>query len=66
MDNPNLTSDDLRILKALSRGRPVDSVARELRLSERTVRRRVRRICDAVGAATPIEAVVWAVRRGRI
>jgi DNA-binding NarL/FixJ family response regulator len=45
---------------------PVDIVARRLELSDRTVRRRMRSICDRLGLATPIQAVVWAVRRGLV
>ena len=45
-------------------GLPVDSVARRLDLSERTVRRRTRAACDRLGFGTAVEAIVWAARRG--
>jgi DNA-binding NarL/FixJ family response regulator len=34
--------------------------------SERTVRRRVRAICDRLGFTSSIQAVVWAARRGLV
>ena len=40
----------------------LNAIARELGVSERTLRRRVRLICDRLGVKTPIEAVVWAAR----
>jgi DNA-binding NarL/FixJ family response regulator len=39
-------------------------VARRLAISERTVRRRVRSLCDRIGVANTVQAVVWAVRSG--
>ncbi|WP_456695892.1 LuxR C-terminal-related transcriptional regulator [Aeromicrobium sp. P5_D10] len=65
-DDGNLSADDLAILRPLSQGLTTDAIARELNISERTLRRRVRAICDQVGVNTPIEAVVWAVRKRRI
>ena len=58
----SLSDDDLAVLRPLSRGLTTDAIARELGVSERTLRRRVRLICDRIGVKTPIEAVVWAVR----
>ena len=60
-----LSPDDLAVLRLLSKGLTTDSIARELGMSERTLRRRGRLICDRIGVRTPIEAVVWAVR-GRL
>jgi DNA-binding NarL/FixJ family response regulator len=57
-----VSDDDLALLALLARGLPLDAVARRLVMSERTVRRRTRAICDRLGVATPIEAVVWAAR----
>ena len=59
-----LKPDDVTLLGLLARGLPLDVVARRLRTSQRTVRRRTRDICDRLGVGTPIEAVVWAARRG--
>ncbi|MEV0393348.1 helix-turn-helix transcriptional regulator [Polymorphospora rubra] len=61
-----LTDDELAILALLADGRLTASVAVELHLSERSVRHRVRVICERLDVGTPIEAVVWAVRRGLV
>jgi DNA-binding NarL/FixJ family response regulator len=59
-----LSREDLALLARLADGALLGAVARQLGTSERTVRRRVRCICDALGVDTPIQAVVWAARRG--
>lgn len=61
--NVPLDADDLRLLRLLSEGLPLETVARQMYLSDRTVRRRTRAICERLQVSTPIEAVVWAVRR---
>jgi DNA-binding NarL/FixJ family response regulator len=61
-----LTEDELAILALLAEGRLTASVAAELHLSERSVRRRVRVICERLDVGTSIEAVVWAARRGLV
>jgi DNA-binding NarL/FixJ family response regulator len=58
-----LDADELRLLRLLSEGLPLEAVARQMYLSDRTVRRRTRAICERLQVSTPIEAVVWAVRR---
>jgi len=58
-----LDADDLRLLELLSQGLPLEAVGRQMYLSDRTVRRRIRAICERLRVSTPIEAVVWAVRR---
>jgi DNA-binding NarL/FixJ family response regulator len=63
-ERATLSYDDLHLLGLLATGLPLDGVARRLEVSERTVRRRVRAVCDQIGVGTQIEAVVWAVRRG--
>lgn len=62
-DGPYLTNDDLRLLAEIATGVTADVAARRLELSARTLRRRLRTICDRIGVNTPIEAVVWAARR---
>jgi DNA-binding NarL/FixJ family response regulator len=57
-----LDADDLRLLGLLSQGLPLEAVGRQMYLSDRTVRRRTRAICERLQVSTPIEAVVWAVR----
>lgn len=61
---PALSREDVALLGLLAQGLPLDAVARRLRMSERTVRRRIRDICDRLGVGAPIQAVVWAARRG--
>jgi len=58
-----LSSDDVALLGLLASGLPTEAVARRLGLSERTVRRRTRFICDRLGVSTTVEAVAWAARR---
>lgn len=59
-----MSRKDLELLRILATGLSLESVGRRLDLSERTVRRRTRALCDRLGVGTPIEAVVWAARRG--
>ena len=61
-----LSRQDVELLRLLAGGLPLDAVARRMGKSERTVRRRVRGICDQLGLGTPIQAVAWAARRGLI
>ena len=61
---PELDPRDVELLRLLGDGLSVDQVARRCGSSERTVRRRCRTICDQLGVQTPIQAVVWAARRG--
>lgn len=61
---PVLNPEDVELLRLLSEGLPSEAVARRLELSDRTVRRRTRAICDRLGVAAPVQAIVWAARRG--
>jgi DNA-binding NarL/FixJ family response regulator len=61
-----LSHQDVELLKLLAGGLPLDSVARRLGTSERTVRRRVKAVCDRLGVGTSIQAVAWAARRGLV
>ena len=56
----------MELLRLLARGLPLGAVARRLNTSERTVRRRVRGICERLGVTASIEAVVWAARQGLV
>ena len=58
-----LSDDDLALLALLARGVPTDVISRRFALSERTVRRRTRELCDRLGVSTTVEAVAWAARR---
>jgi DNA-binding NarL/FixJ family response regulator len=62
--NGMLSRQDVELLRLLAQGLPLDAVARRLRTSERTVRRRTKAICDRLGVGAPIAAVVWAAHRG--
>lgn len=62
-DHRELSREDLEVLRLLATGLSLKSVAWRLQLSERTVRRRMRSVCDQLELGTPIEAVVWAARR---
>ncbi|ETK35424.1 LuxR C-terminal-related transcriptional regulator [Microbispora sp. ATCC PTA-5024] len=63
LDRAGLTDEDLLLLAELAKGVTADRVGRSLDVSGRTVRRRLRGICDRIGVATAIEAVAWAARR---
>ncbi|TNY35303.1 LuxR family transcriptional regulator [Thermomonospora catenispora] len=62
-EEPRLSEDDIRLLAQIATGVTADVAARRLELSARTLRRRLRAICDRLDVNTPIEAVVWAARR---
>ncbi|RZQ59480.1 LuxR C-terminal-related transcriptional regulator [Amycolatopsis suaedae] len=63
-DDPvELSEEDLKLLRLLATGLPIDAVARRLDLSGRTVRRRTRAICDQLGLTAPVQAIVWAAHR---
>ena len=64
---PSLVSaDEFAILRLVADGLPTDAVAHRLKTSPRTVRRRMRNLCDRVGATCTIQAVVWAARHGLV
>lgn len=59
-----LDEDDVRLLALLAQGLPPVVIARRLDMSERTLRRRVRAICDRLDVPSAITAVAWAAKRG--
>lgn len=61
-----LSIEEVRLLSHLASGMTADVAARRLDLSPRTLRRRVRAVCDRLGVETSIQAVVWAAKRGFI
>ncbi|MGA5703014.1 DNA-binding response regulator [Peterkaempfera bronchialis] len=61
-----LAPEEQRLLLLLADGLPLDAIARRLCTSSRTLRRRIRVLCDRIGVRTPLQAAVWAARRGLI
>lgn len=58
-----LRTRELTLLSSLATGAPISAVAGLLGVSDRTIRRRIRSVCEVIGVDTPIEAVAWAARR---
>ena len=61
-----LSREDVELLRLLAGGLPLGAVARRLNTSDRTVRRRIKAICDRLGYRSSIQAVVWAARQGLV
>jgi DNA-binding NarL/FixJ family response regulator len=59
-----LDDEEIAILRLLAEGMVLDAIARRLSLSERTVRRRIRALCDRFGVDAPVQVVVLAARHG--
>ena len=58
--HPALTPRQSEILRLLEHGRSTEQIARELHLSQETVRNHIRRLLRALGAHTRLEAVALA------
>ncbi|MSQ36473.1 MAG: response regulator transcription factor [Dehalococcoidia bacterium] len=63
-DDPGLTPRELEVLRELARGLPNKAVARELGISEHTVKYHTGAIFAKLGARSRTEAVTLAARRG--
>jgi DNA-binding NarL/FixJ family response regulator len=61
-----LREQDVVLLRQVATGAQTEVIARRLGVSERTVRRRVRGICERLELDTAVEAVVWAAHRGLV
>lgn len=59
-----LDDEERAIVALFANGLVLDAIARRLSLSERTVRRRIRALCDRVGVDTPVQVIVLAARQG--
>jgi DNA-binding NarL/FixJ family response regulator len=64
--NPAVTAEELTILTLMANGLTLDSVAIRVAMSPRTLSRRLRCVCDRLGVAHPIQAIVWAAHQGLI
>jgi DNA-binding NarL/FixJ family response regulator len=60
------TETDVRILALVAEGATTEAIARQLALSERTIRRRLAGAARALGVATTVQVVVHAVRVGLV
>ncbi|GAA1810082.1 hypothetical protein HC028_18940 [Planosporangium flavigriseum] len=65
-DEAPLDQEDLRLLALLAEGMPVSSVSRRMAMSDRTIRRRIRAICEQLDVKVTVQAIVWAARRGLV
>ncbi|HTW14725.1 MAG TPA: hypothetical protein VMF51_06325 [Nocardioides sp.] len=63
---PELDPVDEHLLRLLSEGATLEVAARRAGLAERTARRRLRSLADAVGVDTTMQLVVHFVRAGVI
>jgi sugar-specific transcriptional regulator TrmB/DNA-binding CsgD family transcriptional regulator len=63
-DETQISSVDSKLLQCLASGMTDAVIAREMATTERTVRRRVRRLMDSFGAQTRFQAGMQAARRG--
>ena len=52
-----LDEDELALLAQLASGAQVEVIARRLGVSERTIRRRTRGICERLGVDTTVQAI---------
>ena len=59
-----LDVEETELLRLLADGLVLDAVARRLGVSERTVRRRIRALCDRFDVDTSVQVVVIAARHG--
>jgi DNA-binding NarL/FixJ family response regulator len=59
-----LDSEEIELIRLLAEGLLIEAIARRLALSERTVRRRIRALCDRFGVDVPVQIVVLAARNG--
>lgn len=63
-DGAALDEQERELIGMLADGIVLDAISRRLNISERTVRRRVRALCDRIGVDNPVQVVVWAARVG--
>jgi two-component system NarL family response regulator len=61
--NPRLTPREMEVLRLVARGLNNRDIARELFISENTVKNHVRNILEKLQLHSRMEAVVYAVRK---
>jgi DNA-binding NarL/FixJ family response regulator len=59
-----LDAEETELIRLLAEGLVLDAVARRLAVSERTVRRRIRALCDRFDVDTAVQVVVIAAHNG--
>ena len=59
-----LDEQEIALIRLLAEGLVLDAVARRLGISERTLRRRIRALCDRIGVDAPVQVIVWAAHVG--
>lgn len=64
LDDAALDEQERVLISMLADGIVLEAISRRLNLSERTVRRRVRALCDRLGVDNPVQVVVWAAHVG--
>jgi len=64
--SPELSDEEVAVLRLIAEGLPIDSVAARLGMSPRTVRRRMHDVCERIGVTSTIPAVVWAAHHGLV
>jgi DNA-binding NarL/FixJ family response regulator len=60
----SLDAEETELVRLLAEGLVLEAIARRLAVSERTVRRRIRTLCDRFQVDTPVQVVVIAARSG--
>lgn len=63
---PSLSPREVEVLQAVARGLPNKSVARQLRISEKTVKAHLTRIFAVLGVPDRTSAALWAQRNGLV
>lgn len=61
-----LTPREMEILQSMARGRTSDAISKELRMSPHTLRTHTQNIITKLGVHSKLEALVLAIRHGRV